>query len=77
MNATNYGMTIGMRLHGWRNNWHNFHKPRLIAEIKAMPASMEATWSAIVFQLKLAALVALLGWITKSLERMGQADAEL
>ena len=65
-----YGETMAMRVHGWRNNWHNFHKPRLIAELKALPAEMSATWSAIVFQLKVAALVALLGWITKELEKM-------
>ena len=65
-----YGETMAMRIHGMRNNWHNFHKPRLIAEMKGLPAEVAATWSAIVFQLKLAALVALLGWLTKELEKM-------
>ena len=65
-----YGETMAMRIHGMRNNWHNFHKPRLIAEIKSLPGEVSATWSAIVFQLKLAALVAVLGWVTKELEKM-------
>jgi hypothetical protein len=61
---------MAMRIHGFRNNWHNFYKPRLIAELRSLPAEVSDTWSAIVFQLKLAALVALLGWVTKSLEKM-------
>jgi len=65
-----YGETMAMRIHGMRNNWHNFHKPRLIAELKGLPAEVSATWSAIVFQLKLAALVVLMGWVTKQLEKM-------
>jgi hypothetical protein len=65
-----YGETMAMRIHGMRNNWHNFYKPRLIAELKGLPAEVSETWLAIVFQLKLAALVALLGWVTKNLEKM-------
>jgi hypothetical protein len=65
-----YGETVAMRIHGIRNNWHNFHKPRLIAELKSLPGEVSATWSAIVFQLKLAALAALLGWVTKELKKM-------
>lgn len=65
-----YGETMAMRIHGMRNNWYNFYKPRLIAEMNGLPAEVSATWSAIVFQLKLAALGALLAWVTKELEKM-------
>lgn len=65
-----YGETMAMRIHGMRNNWHNFHKPRLIAELRGLPAEVSETWLAIVFQLKQAALVALLEWVTKQLEKM-------
>jgi hypothetical protein len=61
---------MAMRIHGMRNNWHNFLKPRLIAEFKALPAEVVATWSAIVFQLKMAALVALMEWVTRQLKKM-------
>jgi hypothetical protein len=65
--VNDYSGTINMRVHEMLNSWNYFHKPRLIAEMKGLPAKVSLTWSAIVFQLQMAALLAILSWVTKRL----------
>jgi hypothetical protein len=72
--VNDYNETMAMRIHGMRNNWHNFHKPRLIAGVKALPGEVSETWSAIVFQLQLAALLAILRWVTKRLNTITEGN---
>ena len=67
MISEEHEVTLSMRLHELRNSWHHFHRPRLIAEAKALPRAISATWSDIRYQLRLALLIALLGWVTHRL----------
>jgi hypothetical protein len=70
MISEEHEVTLSMRLHEIRNHWNHFHRPRLIAEAKALPRAIAATWSDIRYQLRLALLVAFLGWVTRRLQKL-------
>ena len=70
MISTRYAVSLSMRLHEVRNKWNYFYRPRLVADVKALPETAASTWADVVFQLRLAFLVALLGWVTNRLETL-------
>ena len=70
-----FTVTVRMKIHGALNAWNYFYKLQLIDWLRAWPAKTKTTLHEISFQIRLAILLSLLGYITKQLAELTNGKA--
>jgi hypothetical protein len=68
-------ITLRMRFHGWLNAWNYFYKINLIDWLRAWPSTSRAILQDVSFQIRLAILLSLLGYITRQLAHLTNGKA--